>query len=204
MFEATDVNLFELPFVYLCDRNKLPAAAGIYFVITATNEIIYIGRSDNIKSRWVTHHKFEEVSETGGCRIAYLVITYFPILGVIEKGFIEHYLPLLNCCKPGDRKRHEYSPVVNPDNCDPHYRFNGRQLSTLWGVDTRTIFTWKKVAKQHCKSFDAHDTYNRLTVKQVKTLKAVGALISEHGVTKTGFIISTSTDPAHIALRELL
>jgi hypothetical protein len=47
------------------DKNKLPKLPGIYFVIS-NNKVEYIGRSDNIRARFYSHHRevdFEKLTD---------------------------------------------------------------------------------------------------------------------------------------------
>ena len=51
------MNPFQLPSVSLAEKDKLPSAPGIYYVLNRhSNEIVYVGRSKNIRSRWKEHH----------------------------------------------------------------------------------------------------------------------------------------------------
>lgn len=51
------IKLSELPFVTLECYKTLPKCAAIYMVLSSENEILYIGQSVNIQSRWRSHHR---------------------------------------------------------------------------------------------------------------------------------------------------
>lgn len=53
---VAECNPLELPSVSLSQKMKLTFSAGVYFVLHE-NRILYIGKSDCIKSRWVNHNQ---------------------------------------------------------------------------------------------------------------------------------------------------
>lgn len=55
------------------DRAKLPAAPGVYFVLDATGDVLYIGRATNVRARWAgkAHHRYKQLRKIDGARIAY-------------------------------------------------------------------------------------------------------------------------------------
>ncbi|BAY33138.1 hypothetical protein NIES2107_50330 [Nostoc carneum NIES-2107] len=56
-----NINLSELPSVYLLDKDKLPNCAAIYFVSDSKGQILYIGRTINLAARWREHHRFKQL-----------------------------------------------------------------------------------------------------------------------------------------------
>lgn len=96
--DVTKINPSLLPSVPLEGRNYLPEVSGIYFVISQTGEILYIGKAVSIQRRWNKHHKFEEIKPYNGARIAWFA---YPAqadedLEKLEKECILHFMPILN------------------------------------------------------------------------------------------------------------
>ncbi len=64
--------LSSIPSLHLTERAKLPALPGIYFVYTPDHILLYIGKADNLRTRWNSHHKYQYFIETSmECRIGY-------------------------------------------------------------------------------------------------------------------------------------
>lgn len=87
------VNPTLLPSVRLDNLEKLPEIAAIYFVLNDFEEVLYIGKTENIKRRWNSDNKKELLERTK--------ITYFPIasadrLSEIETTFIKWFKPQYN------------------------------------------------------------------------------------------------------------
>lgn len=95
MINPAAVNPLSLPFAPLNRRSLLPAEPCIYFAIDSYGVIQYIGRSINAQSRWVRHHRYEQLKAMGGVRIAYLQADS-DLLPAIEIALIEWFDPPLN------------------------------------------------------------------------------------------------------------
>ena len=64
--------LSAIPSVHLTERFKLPPKPGIYFVYTLDHKLLYLGKADNLRTRWNSHHKYQTFIETSlECRIGY-------------------------------------------------------------------------------------------------------------------------------------
>ncbi|MEO0533287.1 MAG: GIY-YIG nuclease family protein [Cyanobacteria bacterium P01_A01_bin.123] len=72
--DPSKINPSTLPSVALKDRQDLPEEPCIYFAIDSQGTVQYIGQSVNPKRRWNReyHHRYEQLSGLGSCRIAYL------------------------------------------------------------------------------------------------------------------------------------
>lgn len=58
----SQVEPFKLPFVTFKQKQNLPSISGIYYILNRfNNDIIYIGQSKNIRSRWTEHHRSYEI-----------------------------------------------------------------------------------------------------------------------------------------------
>ena len=96
MSNFTEINPLKLPSVALLEKHKLPQLSAIYFAIAENGEILYIGRSVNLASRWNGHHRYLGLKEIGNVRIAWLSCEDESLLPQIEEAMIQHFLPCLN------------------------------------------------------------------------------------------------------------
>jgi len=66
--------LSSIPSLHITDRAKLPPSPGIYFVYTPDHKVLYIGKADNLRTRWNSHHKYQYFIESSiECRIGYFI-----------------------------------------------------------------------------------------------------------------------------------
>lgn len=84
--------------VPLRDLGSLPKASGIYLVLAANDEVVYVGQTQNIRDRWKNgHHKLADiVSEYGNdIRIKCVAIPQW-LLNRAEHSAILRHKPKLN------------------------------------------------------------------------------------------------------------
>ena len=61
-----------IPSLHITERAKLPSTPGIYFVYTPDHKLLYLGKADNLRTRWNSHHKYQYFIESSmECRIGY-------------------------------------------------------------------------------------------------------------------------------------
>ncbi|BAS55314.1 XRE family transcriptional regulator [Leptolyngbya boryana NIES-2135] len=92
----TEINPLDLPFVPLEQRSQLPETPCIYFAIDGEDAVQYIGRASNLRHRWQQHHRFDQLNQSSGSRIAYLSVSDSSLLPEVEKALIGHFSPPLN------------------------------------------------------------------------------------------------------------
>ena len=64
-----------IPSLHITERAKLPSLPGIYFVYTPDHKILYVGKADNLRTRWNSHHRYQYFIETSmESRIGYFVL----------------------------------------------------------------------------------------------------------------------------------
>lgn len=90
------INLLTLPSVPLDCRKDLPEYPGIYFAIDNAGTVQYIGRSSNIRQRWLQHHRYNQLEALGSVAVAWLQVSDNLLLPSIEAALIEYFQPLLN------------------------------------------------------------------------------------------------------------
>lgn len=86
-------------------RDRLPECAGIYFAMvepgfhSATLQILYIGRSRNLRARWRSHHRLADIQAHPGARIYWLRVDGLfddDALSAVELWCIAHFKPRYN------------------------------------------------------------------------------------------------------------
>jgi excinuclease UvrABC nuclease subunit len=84
--------------VPITELQNLPKICGIYKVIDANNNVLYIGQAKNIYLRWNSgHHKIGKILEICGTNafISYVQIPEW-LLNRAENAAVAFYKPLLN------------------------------------------------------------------------------------------------------------
>ena len=89
-----DTLVSELSCLFLEEKNCLPSVAGIYIVYVGS-EVLYVGRSINIKQRWSSHHKVGLISKHPGAKIAWIECDSL-FLHDLEYGLIASLSPAEN------------------------------------------------------------------------------------------------------------
>ena len=69
------IDLEALPCIPFAERGRLPHVPGIYFVLNAEKELLYIGQARSLSVRWQNHHRHAEFSNLPSLSIAYLLVT---------------------------------------------------------------------------------------------------------------------------------
>lgn len=97
VLRTESINPLDLPSVALKEKNQLPEIASIYFVISEKDEILYIGRTVNLKQRWATHHRLTEfLSQHETAKVSWIEVQEVNLLSSLEKSMISHFKPNLN------------------------------------------------------------------------------------------------------------
>ncbi|MBD2683227.1 MULTISPECIES: ribbon-helix-helix protein, CopG family [Nostoc] len=90
----------KLPALPLSDRKKLPEVSAIYLVWSAEGKLLYIGRTVNLKNRWLNHHRLQDLALMGVDKV---FIAWFETdkerLPEIEQTLIDNLEPTLNGSK---------------------------------------------------------------------------------------------------------
>jgi hypothetical protein len=77
-----------IPSLHLTERAKLPPKPGIYFVYTPDHKILYVGKADNLRTRWNSHHRYQYFIEASmASRIGYFVLDSVDNLDEIVEEF---------------------------------------------------------------------------------------------------------------------
>lgn len=98
-YSASQLNLLALPSLPLSDRKVLPKKlSAIYFVLSESNEILYIGRAICLYNRWNRweHHKQSQLDRLVNIRIAWMEVNNRALLPRVEYALIKYFSPPLN------------------------------------------------------------------------------------------------------------
>ena len=95
------INILALPSVSLEQRSQLPTTPCVYLAINGEGKVQYVGKSNNPRKRWESHHKGIDLALIGGIRIAYIE-SDADLLPEIERALIAYFHPPLNrlCREP--------------------------------------------------------------------------------------------------------
>jgi len=86
-------------------RDKLPCAPAIYFVVSSRTGLLYIGKADNLRNRWRSHHRLEQFEAYRDARICWIVFPNISSANLVdlEREYIDYFKPGLNYSPvPGD------------------------------------------------------------------------------------------------------
>ena len=142
MITPESIDFSVLPSLCLTRRVELPETAAIYFAIDSLDEIQYIGRSQNLRQRWASHHRQFQLQAIDSVRIAWLQCDDVSLLAEIEAALIEWFEPPLNgsivraVTIPGVRYLHCELAVLMAQR---NQRLSQRQLATELGLSVGTI-----------------------------------------------------------------
>ena len=96
-------NLNVLPCVEFVNRAHLPVTSGIYFAIDYNDKIWYIGKAQNLRTRWCGHHRddqLQKINKKNKLKLAwYTCLSDAKTLARLENYFIDRYHPVLNQTK---------------------------------------------------------------------------------------------------------
>lgn len=88
--------------VLLRSKELLPEYSGVYIVTDQTDFVLYVGKSKNIKDRWIGHHRHKQlIRRDRKDRRFYIYFNHFPIdkLDEKERYYINLLCPSLNSTK---------------------------------------------------------------------------------------------------------
>lgn len=96
---SADEHILQLPHISLKSRTLLPEESGIYYVVDEKSIIWYIGKAQNLRSRWTgdSHHRLDQLQKQRKKQFTiYYELLPKSLLDLIEQQRIELYSPQLN------------------------------------------------------------------------------------------------------------
>lgn len=119
-----EIDVFALPSLPIPEYQQFPQVSVIYFVITESGAIEYIGKAGNLRKRWYAgHHCIYELNNFKACRVAWFEVAEKDDCAIFEKQCIETFCPRLNFkfnsnnkeARNGTKQRTRKSFVDDPD-----------------------------------------------------------------------------------------
>ena len=95
MYESLPLFPVLLPCVPFKERHSLPRVSGLYFALADDGEVLYVGATQNLYQRWVSHHQDQALQKLGCLSIAYYVCE-ISALADTEQAMISQFQPRLN------------------------------------------------------------------------------------------------------------
>ena len=96
MITYSNIDPFTLPRVHIKSKNLLPDHPGVYFVFGG-DELLYIGKSNNICRRWQNHETGEKIQKKyPNARIGYFLMDTEELADNLEDFLIYKYKPPFN------------------------------------------------------------------------------------------------------------
>lgn len=74
----------------------LPETSGVYFVVDKSNKILYIGKSVNLRQRWIFHHRFHMANQISECRVFFFETPKDVSIDSLEESLIDIFRPEWN------------------------------------------------------------------------------------------------------------
>lgn len=96
-------NYTNLPSLPLKHRKALPSIPAIYLAIDSNKIVHYIGRTQDLKQRWINHHRDQDLEKFPQVEIVWLEVSDLDLLPEIEESLVRWFEPSLN-----------EAPVFNP------------------------------------------------------------------------------------------
>lgn len=95
--------LDKLPCVEFLKKDQLPETAGIYFAVDKDQKIWYVGKAQNLRARWLGHHRYDQlkkINKKNNIKLLwYCCENNENTLTQLENYFIDKYHPVLNQTK---------------------------------------------------------------------------------------------------------
>lgn len=89
------MNILNVSSLPLQEKDSLPHVRAIYFVFSQYRKLLYVGKAEDLRSRWKNHHRFSQFNYSG-TRIAWIEFDSETDLMFVESLFISAFLPSLN------------------------------------------------------------------------------------------------------------
>ena len=145
-----------LPSYAVDERRYLPSFGGIYFFLTQTGEVAYIGQATDIRERARSHNDKLHTVSNGIARIAWIAVRDVTTRLGLERNFIRQFRPPLNiqglAVQPQPRAKSTLPPLAvyageydsgDVGKGEPVIRFHNwmtiREAATELGISKRAV-----------------------------------------------------------------
>lgn len=80
----------------LTSKQLLPKIPALYFVISEAEQVLYVGATQSLGTRWQSHHRLRQLDQYANVRIAWLPVADSAERQRLERQAIEQFQPLFN------------------------------------------------------------------------------------------------------------
>lgn len=139
-----NIDPLKLPSLPLEWKAALPLKCrAIYIAFSAEGNVLYVGRSNDIRKRWQSHTRLKHLKQIQDVRIAWLEVSDAYLLRILETALIEYFKPEFNNPKytsPTPQRKGSRVEIVNLRKC---LHLTQRQVAQATGVTEQTISNWE-------------------------------------------------------------
>lgn len=105
--DPAEIDFHVLPSLPVEERISLPSCSAIYFAVSSEEKILYIGRAGDLLTRWLLHHRYNQLCRIGGVPVCWLEVSDSTLLPAIERALISYFKPVLNGTPVEDKVDYE-------------------------------------------------------------------------------------------------
>lgn len=150
------IDVTVLPSVCLEDRRFLPDISAIYFALSESSEVLYVGKARRLVVRWngTNHHRYIELAEIGNVRIAWIAIDE-PHLNYTEATYINQLNPKLNNARRHTPRLHEVGFSPPPPRLESNLLVLAAKKAQREGryISLQTVAREAKIQRQTIHNF---------------------------------------------------
>lgn len=97
-FNSISSILKNFPAIPFEDKAQLPYESGVYIVTNLREKVIYIGKTNNFNTRWISHHKIKEIESSFNIKKILIAFCILPKeeIDQAEAVLINQFKPELN------------------------------------------------------------------------------------------------------------
>lgn len=138
-----DIDLLRLPSFPLEWKTALPKCQAIYLVLSKQKEVLYVGRSKNLRSRWKSHDRYQHLKQLPDLTIAWVEVSDNFLFVTIERALIEFFKPRFNDPKYTTLKPIRCPRRVGIVNLRKRLGLTQRDVAKATNVTEQTISNWE-------------------------------------------------------------
>jgi len=131
MMNVREIDLADLPSLPLEERAELPHIHAVYFVVSSSGEVLYVGQTSDLYRRWQAHHRFRQSLQAGATRLVWIAVDDPSELYESEEIAIEHFRPLWN----GARIPDHIGPEQTNIRLDEQAKQDAREIARRYNLN---------------------------------------------------------------------
>jgi DNA-binding XRE family transcriptional regulator len=88
------IDIEKLPSMAFTEMSHLPNERSVYFALTSDGTVLYVGQTESLSRRWLSHSKKEDLASVGCSKIAWMKSE--GDIKTLESAFVKRFRPSLN------------------------------------------------------------------------------------------------------------